>query len=155
MIEREDIGAALSDSKDEGLWAEFDGERLSHIGRYERGRPVIGCWTIDIDHQTKSAKASRTVEVGQTIDDANGESWLRKILQGIVAFTENEHRCSFCEKLVAAEAHLIKGPGVSICDECVELSLEILIEAGAFSRARMLPLLMKRRGTNREATEHL
>lgn len=47
-------------------------------------------------------------------------------------------RCSFCQKNLASCAHLIQSPRANICDECVTLSLEILIEAGVVPRGRRL-----------------
>ena len=60
--------------------------------------------------------------------------------------------CSFCKKEQGPGVDLVRGPSVAICDACVELSLEILIEADLFSRARLVPLVFKRRGTNKGAT---
>jgi late competence protein required for DNA uptake (superfamily II DNA/RNA helicase) len=37
-------------------------------------------------------------------------------------------RCSFCRKHRNKVRHLIAGPGVYICDACVLLSMEILLE---------------------------
>jgi ATP-dependent Clp protease ATP-binding subunit ClpX len=36
------------------------------------------------------------------------------------------HRCSFCGKAAHDVASLIAGPSVFICDECVDLCIEIL-----------------------------
>ncbi len=36
--------------------------------------------------------------------------------------------CSFCGKTKDEVAHLIAGPGVFICDECVALCVEIIAE---------------------------
>jgi ATP-dependent protease Clp ATPase subunit len=36
--------------------------------------------------------------------------------------------CSFCQKLRNEVLKLIAGPNVSICDECVQLCQEILLE---------------------------
>jgi ClpX C4-type zinc finger len=38
--------------------------------------------------------------------------------------------CSFCGKRQPQVARLIAGPGVGICNECVELCVEILAEEG-------------------------
>ncbi|SFS98997.1 ClpX C4-type zinc finger protein [Marininema halotolerans] len=35
-------------------------------------------------------------------------------------------RCSFCGKLEDQVLKVIKGPGVNICDECIDLCNEIL-----------------------------
>jgi len=37
-----------------------------------------------------------------------------------------EHNCSFCRKLEADVAKLVKGPTVHICNECVDLCEDIL-----------------------------
>jgi ATP-dependent Clp protease ATP-binding subunit ClpX len=39
----------------------------------------------------------------------------------------SELRCSFCSKSQAAVQKLIAGPGVFICDECVELCHRIVV----------------------------
>ena len=39
-------------------------------------------------------------------------------------------RCSFCHRTQDEVARLIEGPGVYICDECVQLCVEILAEEG-------------------------
>ncbi len=39
--------------------------------------------------------------------------------------------CSFCSKDKSAVAKLIAGPGVYICDECVDLCNQILVEQAA------------------------
>jgi hypothetical protein len=36
--------------------------------------------------------------------------------------------CSFCFKSKKSVAHLVVGPGVAICDECVTLAAEIIDE---------------------------
>lgn len=47
-------------------------------------------------------------------------------------------RCSFCGKKSTAVAKLIAGPGVYICNECVQLCNEILVtEAAREGRARV------------------
>ena len=38
--------------------------------------------------------------------------------------------CSFCGKSRIEVAHLIAGPGVYICDECIEMCHEIITEGG-------------------------
>jgi ATP-dependent protease Clp ATPase subunit len=54
---------------------------------------------------------------------------------------EATKRCSFCRKNTASVRYLITAPRSSICDECVVLSLEILLEKGFVSRARLIKLL--------------
>jgi ATP-dependent Clp protease ATP-binding subunit ClpX len=41
----------------------------------------------------------------------------------------SEMRCSFCGKLYTDVTKLIAGPGVYICDGCVNLCLDVLAEA--------------------------
>ena len=38
----------------------------------------------------------------------------------------NLHHCSFCRKPVGRCAYVIAGPGVDICDECVDMCAEII-----------------------------
>ncbi|MFH1632137.1 MAG: ClpX C4-type zinc finger protein, partial [bacterium] len=40
-----------------------------------------------------------------------------------------ELRCSFCSKHTTEVELIIEGPSVYICDECVELSMDIIVEA--------------------------
>ena len=42
---------------------------------------------------------------------------------------KSEMRCSFCGKLYTDVTKLIAGPGVYICDGCVNLCLDVLAEA--------------------------
>jgi ClpX C4-type zinc finger len=40
----------------------------------------------------------------------------------------SEDRCSFCNELAAEVDKLVLGPSVSICDECVEVCVEIIVD---------------------------
>jgi ClpX C4-type zinc finger len=46
-----------------------------------------------------------------------------------MATTISELRCTFCGRLHTEVAKLIAGPGVYICDGCVELCVGVLAEA--------------------------
>jgi ATP-dependent Clp protease ATP-binding subunit ClpX len=48
-------------------------------------------------------------------------------------------RCSFCNKSQADVKKLIAGPGVFICDECVDICLDILAEDGVTERGDLPP----------------
>jgi len=107
MIKRSDIGEKVSDSNEDGLRAEFDDDdRLTHIGYCQQGRPVPGCWKIDVDIPAKVVKASRRFEMRRSPDDPECEAWLRTLVARVVEFTVGEHRCSFCQQLVANGADL-------------------------------------------------
>ena len=41
---------------------------------------------------------------------------------------DNEVRCSFCGKPQSQAKRLISGNGVYICDECVELCMDIIAD---------------------------
>ncbi|MEG1686464.1 MAG: ClpX C4-type zinc finger protein, partial [Angelakisella sp.] len=45
-----------------------------------------------------------------------------------MAKNDKQLRCSFCGKLQEQVDRMIAGPGVSICNECVELCLAVLDE---------------------------
>lgn len=49
----------------------------------------------------------------------------------------NHNICGFCGKDSEEVKQLIAGPVCSICDECVEISLDTLLEKGIFSLPRI------------------
>jgi ATP-dependent Clp protease ATP-binding subunit ClpX len=54
---------------------------------------------------------------------------VRNLVQGILerrSGPSDQPRCSFCGRIESRVERLIAGPGVYICDECVELCNEIL-----------------------------
>ena len=52
---------------------------------------------------------------------------------------DNEVRCSFCGKPQSQAKRLISGNGVYICDECVELCMEIIADEDSLHRGRPQP----------------
>jgi ClpX C4-type zinc finger len=72
----------------------------------------------------------------------DNESWSAKL------------RCSFCHKSSAQVAKLIAGPGVHICDKCVELCRAIL-EQEAASAVGKPRLPMWETMTDDEILDHL
>ena len=52
---------------------------------------------------------------------------------------DNEVRCSFCGKPQAQAKRLISGNGVYICDECVELCMDIIADEDSLHRGRPQP----------------
>jgi|HubBroStandDraft_1064217.scaffolds.fasta_scaffold533655_2 ATP-dependent Clp protease ATP-binding subunit ClpX len=50
--------------------------------------------------------------------------------------------CSFCGKTQREVMALIQGPAVQICDECIMLSLQILISDGRDARKRKAPAVV-------------
>lgn len=46
--------------------------------------------------------------------------------------------CSFCGKTAAEVALLIRGPGVNICNECVDLCVQIVTAGGKVRRGELL-----------------
>ena len=56
---------------------------------------------------------------------------MRNLVQGILVRRRDpsdQSRCSFCGRRESRVERLIAGPGVYICDECIELCNEILEE---------------------------
>ncbi len=53
---------------------------------------------------------------------------------------ETEPKCSFCGKSHRQVAKVVAGPGVWICNECVALCNEIMIEELGSDRERTEPL---------------
>jgi ATP-dependent protease Clp ATPase subunit len=51
----------------------------------------------------------------------------------VSARAEDLLHCSFCDKSAEQVAKLIAGPGVYICDECVGLCNEIIVDSSATS----------------------
>ena len=47
-------------------------------------------------------------------------------------------RCSFCGKTQDEVSRLIAGPGVYICDECIELCFEIIDEEASLKASSYL-----------------
>jgi hypothetical protein len=47
--------------------------------------------------------------------------------------------CSFCEKPSTEVARLVAGPGVFICNECVELSATIMADAASTTSGERMP----------------
>ena len=52
---------------------------------------------------------------------------------------DNEVRCSFCGKPQSQAKRLISGNGVYICDECVELCMDIIADEDSLRRGRPQP----------------
>ena len=52
---------------------------------------------------------------------------------------DNEVRCSFCGKPQSQAKRLISGNGVYICDECVELCMDIIADEDSLLRGRPQP----------------
>lgn len=51
-------------------------------------------------------------------------------------YDENKQlRCSFCGKPQSQVAHLVAGPGVYICDECIQVCLDIVNDRTQFEQA--------------------
>ena len=48
----------------------------------------------------------------------------------------NPHRCSFCGKSEQQVHQMIAGPGVYICDECVDRCNEIIAKAEEEEKAK-------------------
>jgi ATP-dependent protease Clp ATPase subunit len=49
------------------------------------------------------------------------------------------YRCSFCGKSQEEVRTLVSGPGVFICDECVELAQEIIAKESAIKASQKVP----------------
>ena len=53
--------------------------------------------------------------------------WIRSFIRGkSMAEEKKSLRCSFCGKSEGQVHRMIQGPGVRICDECVQLCMSIL-----------------------------
>lgn len=56
-----------------------------------------------------------------------------------MSVTEPTLYCSFCGKAHYEVEQLIAGPGCFICDECVELCIDIVLKARAKAEVRRYP----------------
>ncbi|MFD0888020.1 ClpX C4-type zinc finger protein, partial [Streptosporangium algeriense] len=54
----------------------------------------------------------------------------------VTSFAEQEIHCSFCAKPKTEVEKVIAGPGVYICNECVDLCVTILAETRALTAGR-------------------
>ncbi len=59
--------------------------------------------------------------------------------------------CSFCGKSQGEVKKLIAGPGVYICDECIELCNDIIAEEYEKDEAKHCPVIDSRAGGHQEA----
>lgn len=131
-----------STSKKDGIYAEFhENGQLAHVGLYDNGVPRAGSWQLFIDADAKRARAEQRLEMSHpsSSGDAKGiapadaqdlASWLRERIEQIRLCAEKtEQRCSFCQRGLSTLYKLIAGPGVAICDGCVQLCWNILEEA--------------------------
>ncbi len=66
-----------------------------------------------------------------------------------------ENRCSFCNRPTNEVRHLIQGPGVFICDDCVRYCHEIVTETGSSGKSSGPAFLQKELLTPREIKEQL
>jgi ATP-dependent Clp protease ATP-binding subunit ClpX len=66
-----------------------------------------------------------------------------------------ENRCSFCNRPTNEVRHLIQGPGVFICDDCVRYCNEIVTETGGGDKRRKPSFLDKHLPTPVEIKEQL
>jgi len=70
--------------------------------------------------------------VSEQIIIRNGKNIQKEVLRGEGMFKFNDEKgqlkCSFCGKTQDQVRKLVAGPGVYICDECIELCTEIVEE---------------------------
>jgi ATP-dependent Clp protease ATP-binding subunit ClpX len=64
-------------------------------------------------------------------------------------------RCSFCGKSQDEVKKLIAGPTVYICDECIELCNDILLEEGAAEKSKAFRRLLTPREINQKLDEYI
>jgi ATP-dependent Clp protease ATP-binding subunit ClpX len=64
-------------------------------------------------------------------------------------------RCSFCGKSQDEVKKLIAGPTVYICDECIELCNDIILEEGAAEKSKVFKRLLTPRELNQKLDEYI
>ena len=64
-------------------------------------------------------------------------------------------RCSFCGKNQDEVRRLIAGPTVYICDECIDLCNDIILEEGANEKAAVMQRLLTPREINQRLDEYI
>lgn len=119
----------------EGLYAEFhDNGSLAYAGCYREGVPVG--WTLNLKENMLEGVAELR-DINRFPDDKEDaakddpEAFKKWVLDWISAIHETavlSRHCAFCRKRQDQVRRLIAGPGVYICDECVDLCHEIVSE---------------------------
>jgi ATP-dependent Clp protease ATP-binding subunit ClpX len=64
-------------------------------------------------------------------------------------------RCSFCGKSQDEVKKLIAGPTVYICDECIELCNDIILEEGAAEKSKAFKRLLTPREIYQKLDEYI
>src|SRR3982750_1006846 len=106
--------------------------RSSRTGSWPRWRPLRGSTA------TATARADAAIDAAGASDTAEQEIDVAKFGDG-----GDLLKCSFCGKSQKQVKKLIAGPGVYICDECIDLCNEIIEEELAESSEVKLDELPK------------
>jgi hypothetical protein len=125
-----------------GLYAEFSSDgHLTHLGYYVDGLPQG--WALYLEPGQCRGWAEKTErdeypDNGENtrldlieeveIDEAQFRVWVERWIEEIHNRANYVLRCSFCQKTQAEVQKLIAGPEAYICNECISLCNEILME---------------------------
>jgi hypothetical protein len=132
-----------------GLYAEFssDGD-LTHFGYYVDGLPHG--WTLHLEPGQRRGWAEKTerddypdnagiaqVDLPEAVevDEEQFRAWVERWIEEIHNRADYVLRCSFCQKTQAEVQKLIAGPEAYICNECICLCNEILMEEQSMNEA--------------------
>lgn len=64
-----------------------------------------------------------------TLEQTFGEEWQEQLRKGLLGQQVLDMCCSFCGQTKGNVANLISGPGLNICNECVDICVEIIADA--------------------------
>jgi len=129
----------------QGLCASFyDDGQLKSYGYFNADGTPSRAWILHLGQgdgtawvETRSEYTfpeNATTSFDPNDDDDRDEAWDRWLHNWVESIIERAYyhlRCYFCYKSSEEVAKLIKGPGLNICSECVELCADILASEDA------------------------
>ncbi len=133
------IGHEYRSDQKNGWYADFypDGQ-LKEYGNYVDG--ICVGWSIHLGHNDGTAwveyhdrrtfpdQARHSTFMDLTEKEEAFELWVAAQMDAIIEKAVVLNRCSFCHKRDNEVRKLITGPGVMICEQCVELCSDICSE---------------------------
>lgn len=125
----------------DGVYAEFHADGgLAQVAIHREGRRDHSTWTLYVEPGGTGARADYTVEMTfpppppvSGLMAAAAPKTVEEFVRSRIAKIQSQAEtagpfCSFCAQGLKEITFLIGGPGVSICEACVELCQDILRE---------------------------